>query len=201
MFEASTTLPPSQVLSALPKEAPTDSRRSGPLASGRAAPAQSLRPSKRSSSRTKASPSGQMPEVQGDAGSDAPARKSATPRAKPSNGPSSPAVEAAPPKPLDMAKVKLGMTHLAHKRFEQALKTFEEVLKETPGDRQTTQWLHVTYARQGLKQGDPDAAAEHYQRALEADETNHEARKFVREHSTKKRLNSLPFGRYFVKKS
>jgi Tfp pilus assembly protein PilZ len=201
MFESSTTLPPSKVLEALSKESPTESRKPAAPASSRAAAGQSLRPSTRSSSRNKASPSGQAPQAQDDAGNGEPTGKSLDPRAKPSDGPSSPAAEAVPPKPLDAAKLKLGMTHLAHKRFDQAIKTFEEVLKETPGDRQTTQWLQVTYARQRLKHGDPDGAAEHYQKALEADETNHEARKFVREHSTKKRLNSLPFGRYFVKKS
>jgi hypothetical protein len=32
------------------------------------------------------------------------------------------------------------------------------------------------------------------------DETHHEARKFVRDYGTKKRLTAIPFGRYFVKK-
>ena len=47
---------------------------------------------------------------------------------------------------------------------------------------------------------DDEGAAFHYQKALEVDEANHEARKFVRHYHTKKRLNALPFGRYFVKK-
>jgi uncharacterized protein (TIGR02266 family) len=199
MFEASTTLPPSKVLDALPKEAVADSRRTGPQASARAA-AQAAGPSVRSSARAKVSPSGQAPEPSAGAVGDEPGRKSLAPKAKTSNSQNPPA-QAVTPKPLDVVKLKLGMTHLAHKRLEQALKTFEEVLAETPGDRQATQWLHVAHARLRLKRSDPDGAADHYQKALEADENNHEARKFVREHHTKKRLNSLPFGRYFVKKT
>ena len=92
------------------------------------------------------------------------------------------------------------MTHLAHKHFEQAIATFEAMAKDNPGDRQALQWMHIAHARLRLKRNDEAGAAEHYQKALDSGEDNHEARKFVREHSTKKRLNSLPFGRYFVKK-
>jgi predicted negative regulator of RcsB-dependent stress response len=125
------------------------------------------------------------------------------------SGPASSAVEEpaqapgppAAPKPLDVVKLKLGMTHLVHKRIDQAIKTFAEILQETPGDKQTTQWFHIAHARLRIKNNDDNGAVDHYQKALEADENNHEARKFVREHHSKKRLNSLPFGRYFVKKS
>ena len=71
---------------------------------------------------------------------------------------------------------------------------------ENPGDRQAHQWLHIANARLRLKRNDEAGAAEHYQKALDAVEDTHEARKFVREHSSKKRLNSIPFGRYFTKK-
>jgi hypothetical protein len=92
------------------------------------------------------------------------------------------------------------MTHLAHKHFDQAIKTFELMLRDNAGDRGAQQWLQIAHARKCLKQNDEAGAAAHYQKALEAAEDNHEARKFVRDYSTKKRLNSLPFGRYFVKK-
>ena len=92
------------------------------------------------------------------------------------------------------------MTHFAHRRFDQAAKVFEELVTETNGDRPAKHWLHMSRARMRLKSNDDAGAAEEYQKALESDETNHEARKFVREYSTKKRLASLPFGRYFVKK-
>jgi uncharacterized protein (TIGR02266 family) len=106
-----------------------------------------------------------------------------------------------PPKPADPQKLKLGLTQLAHKNFEQAVKTFDELVQESPTSSEARQWLGVARARMSLKQDDPDGAAQHYQTVLDIDEHNHEARKFVREHSTNKRLNALPFGRYFVKKS
>lgn len=127
---------------------------------------------------------------------------------RPQSGNSLPALEpeagAAPAtpkplKPLDPTKLKLGMTHIAHRRFEHAIKLFEELVAES-GDKQAHYWLHMSRARLALKNNDEEHAAGHYQKALEIDESNHEARKFVRQHSTKKRLNALPFGRYFVKK-
>ena len=102
-------------------------------------------------------------------------------------------------KPLDPAKLKLGMTHVAHRRFEHAIKVFEELVAES-GDKQAQHWLHMSRARLQLKNNDDDGAANHYQKALEVDESNHEARKFVRQHRHKKRLNAMPFGRYFMKK-
>jgi uncharacterized protein (TIGR02266 family) len=113
------------------------------------------------------------------------------------------AEETPPPVPLtpaDPKKLKLAMTHFAHRRWEQAIKSFEELVAETGGDPQARHWLHMSRAKLHLKNNDMDAAAEHYAKALETDESNHEARKFVREHSAKKRLSALPFGRYFMKK-
>jgi tetratricopeptide (TPR) repeat protein len=110
------------------------------------------------------------------------------------------AAASTPPKPSDPAKLKLGMTHLAHKHHDQAIKTFEQMLRDNPGDRMAQQWLQITHARLRLKANDEAGAAAFYQKALEAAEDNHEARKFVREFASKKRLSALPFGRYFVKK-
>jgi uncharacterized protein (TIGR02266 family) len=107
---------------------------------------------------------------------------------------------AAAGKAANPAKLKLGVTHLAHKRFPLALKTFEEVLAESPNDRLAQQWVHLAHARMLLAKDETDAAMERYKKVLEIDESHQEARKFVREHSTAKRMNALPFGRYFVKK-
>ena len=107
---------------------------------------------------------------------------------------------AGPPTAPDPQKLKLAMTHFAHRRWDQAIRAFEELVAETGGDLQARHWMHMSRARLHLKNRDADAAAEHYKKALESDESNHEARKFVREHSAKKRLSALPFGRYFVKK-
>ncbi len=125
------------------------------------------------------------------------AARSKAPAGKSSGTPEQPAPAG---KPTDTAKLKLGMTHLAHKRFDQAIKTFEEVVAESPTDRAAQQWVHVPYARRYLKQDKEERALESYQKVLAIDETNGEARKWVRDYSEKKRLNALPFGRYFVKK-
>jgi uncharacterized protein (TIGR02266 family) len=174
MFEMSASLPPSRVLEALPSDpTPTPAAATPAAATApRPEPAPSRRPRPRAASGNVSPPAEER----------------------------APDAPAAPPKPTDQTKLKLGMQHLAHKHFEQAIATFEGMVKDNPGDRQATQWLHIAQARLRLKRNDQAGAAEHYQKALDVGEDNHEARKFVREHSSKKRLNSLPFGRYFVKK-
>jgi uncharacterized protein (TIGR02266 family) len=118
----------------------------------------------------------------------------------PSNKPTVPAAPV-PSRPPDPAKLKLGMTHLAHKHFDAAIKTFGEVVQDSGGNLEAHQWVLLAKARLAVHEGDPVAACEHYQNVLNIDEANHEARKFVREHHSKKRLESLPFGRFFVKKT
>ena len=105
-----------------------------------------------------------------------------------------------PSQPLDLEKLKLGMTHLAHKRFEQAMKVFTELAHDSYADPQAHIWLALSQARIKLRDNDEAAAAEHYRRVLALDETHHEARKFVRDYHAKRRLSAIPFGRYFVKK-
>jgi hypothetical protein len=105
-----------------------------------------------------------------------------------------------PSLPLDLEKLKLGMTHVVHKRFDQALIVFGELARDSHADPQPHTWLALTHARSKLRDNDEVAALEHYRRVLAFDESHHEARKFVREYHAKRRLTSLPFGRYFVKK-
>jgi tetratricopeptide (TPR) repeat protein len=227
MFETSAALPPSKVLDALPPtpsgattqramlvaeparqaslRAGATTQRSMPVAEPPRAPeragattqksmpaADSQRPT---SDRARATSQRSMPAAD--------SRPPRSERAGATSQKSMPAVE--PPasgtgKPLDATKLRLGMTHLTHKRLEQALKMFQELLQESPGDRQATQWLYTTHARMRLKSDDENGAVQYYQKVLEVDEDNHEARKFVREHHQNKRLGALPFGRYFVKK-
>ena len=106
----------------------------------------------------------------------------------------------APSLPLDPEKLKLGMTHLAHKRFEQALQVFAELARDSHAEPQPHLWLSLAHARVRLRDNDEAGAAEHYGRVLLIDEGHHEARKFVRDYHSKRRLSALPFGRYFVKK-
>jgi hypothetical protein len=111
-----------------------------------------------------------------------------------------PAAAPPPPKPTDQVELKVGMTHLARKRFVEATKHFNEMLSANPGDIEVTKWLHITEARRALAAGKEVAARTSYERALSVDENNMEARKFVREVDQRKKLEALPFGRYFVKK-
>jgi hypothetical protein len=105
-----------------------------------------------------------------------------------------------PSQPLDHEKMKLGMTHLAHKRFSQALQVFAELARDSHAEPQPHLWLSLTHARIRLRDNDEAGAAEHYRRVLAIDEGHHEARKFVRDYHSKRRLSAIPFGRYFLKK-
>lgn len=180
LSEMTVSLPPSQVLQALPPEPPGGTGRSSP----RLSQAVTARPGDVGDQAvaTKRAPSGPL------RGSDRTGRRSLRPRAP-------------TPMPLDPQKLKLGLSQLAHKSFDEAIKTFDQLVQEVPQNAEARQWLGVARARLAIKQGDEEAASGHYQSVLEIDEHNHEARKFVREYHATKRLKGLPFGRYFVKKS
>lgn len=154
---------------------------------------------------------GTVPPVVGStapaAGSTAPAEASstppdagATPTADPAAARTQPPAARTSGRPLDTERLRMGMTHLAHRRFLEAINVFSELSTESPQDPQPVLWRALARARLKLKDNDAAGAAEHYAQVLAIDEHNHEARKFVREHGQKKRLQSLPFGRYFVKK-
>lgn len=206
LFEMSASLPPSKVLDELPPAKDDDF--GAPIA--RAQPSASAQPdapahtdlSSRPSRRTGGGNVSRRPR-RADSGSVGAATEAVEASRRTGEQPTAEAAEATatPPKPTDPAKVKLGVTLLARKNFAQAISTFEAILKDNPGDLLMQQWVHIANARLHLANKDEASALEHYQKALAVDESNHEARKFVREHSTRKRLNSLPFGRYFVKKS
>lgn len=196
MFEAAASLPPNRLVDALP--AAPGARASTPALSRAAKASASSTPAKPRTSRAPA-----------DKGAPATNRPRAS--APPPDG-EAPATEAAaevasqpPPvrttgKPLDTEKLKVGMTHLAHRRLMEAINVFSELSNESPQDPQPVLWRALARARLKLKDNDASGAAEHYAQVLTIDENNHEARKFVREHGQKKRLEKLPFGRYFVKK-
>jgi uncharacterized protein (TIGR02266 family) len=182
MFEAAASLPPSKLLDALPPE-PGQSQRATRSSSGVPDARQtssSAPPSRRSGRASSSEASLVTGEVQ---------------TAKADGEPAAPPKSAADP-----SLIKLGMTHFARRRYEQAIKTFEQALSEAPGDRDAQAWVHRARASLAQKQGQDQAALEHYQKLLEVDENNLEARKFVREFHNKQRLAAIPFGRYFVKK-
>jgi uncharacterized protein (TIGR02266 family) len=111
-----------------------------------------------------------------------------------------PPAAAGPPKPSDPLLLKRLLSEFAHKHYEAALRTSREMLESNPGDPQALRWQHMCDARLARARNDEAAAAEHYALALPYDEENREAREYVRVHRRDKKLNSIPFGRYFTKK-
>ncbi|HEY2732566.1 MAG TPA: hypothetical protein VGI70_01205 [Polyangiales bacterium] len=107
---------------------------------------------------------------------------------------------AQPIKPTDPIKLKVLLTEFAHKRYEIALRHVREMLEDNPGDPQALRWQHMCNARLAVSRNDPIVAADQYEMALAYDEDNREAREYVRTHRRDKKLNSIPFGRYFTKK-
>jgi hypothetical protein len=111
-----------------------------------------------------------------------------------------PAAPAAPPRPSDPVLLKRMLSEFAHKHYDAALRTSREMLESNPGDPQALRWQHMCDARLARARNDEAAAADHYALALPYDEENREAREYVRTHRRDKKLNSIPFGRYFTKK-
>jgi hypothetical protein len=106
----------------------------------------------------------------------------------------------APPKPTDQVKLKLLITEFAHKHYDAVLRLARGMLEANPGDPQALRWQAMSEARLALGRSDEAAALGHYENALRYDEDNREAREFVRTHQREKKLQSIPFGRYFSKK-
>lgn len=107
---------------------------------------------------------------------------------------------APPPKPTDQIQLKIGISHLAAKRFGEAHKHLQKMLEANPGDPEVMKWLYTTMARKALASNDETGANEAYKKVLAISEDVHEARKFVRELEQRKKLEALPFGRFFAKK-
>jgi uncharacterized protein (TIGR02266 family) len=195
MFEMNASAPPGSVMASLPPA--EDSSRSGV----RRASGDPARTSASAPGSERAQAGGSAPA--GPFGSLAPRKKkksSAPPQTGEAAQGSQPAQPPAPPKPTDIAELAAGMTHLARKRFPEAIKHFQTMLADNPGDPEVGKWLHVTNARRALSTGDEKAAKAAYEKALAISEDVHEARKFVRELEHRNKLKAIPFSRYFMKK-
>lgn len=200
MFELNASAKPTAVrqtlTSAPPAAAPREAIPEGQAAGGESASSGVRRASSVPSEATRSSRSAQEPAPKRRTGSAPKMAAVEVPGAPPSSKPA-----AAPaPKPTDMERLKVGISHLAAKRFADAVKHLQAMLDDNPGDVEATKWLHVTHARKALAGGDEMAARASYEKVLAISEDVHEARKFVREHEHRKKLNALPFGRFFVKK-
>ena len=106
----------------------------------------------------------------------------------------------APAKPTDQLKLKQVLTNVAHKHYEAALAVTREMLADNAGDPQALRWQAMCCARLALQRGETQAARDFYEQLLQLDPNHREAREFIRVHERDRKLNALPFGRYFTKK-
>jgi hypothetical protein len=113
---------------------------------------------------------------------------------------SSPNVPVASGRPVDPLQLKLVLTNFAHRHYDAALRVATELLAGSPQDPQLLRWQAMCNARIARARNDEASTLEHYDRVLAFEPENREARDFVRTHRRTKRLNSIPFGRYFTKK-
>jgi uncharacterized protein (TIGR02266 family) len=138
-----------------------------------------------------------QPAARAPTGPIAPVQQSDAPGA---NGPSPSGQAPAQPGPTDLNRLKLVLNSLAHKHYDDAARLAREMLADNPGDPQVLKWQAVCFARMALTRNDIRAAAEQYEKVLQYEDNNREARDFVRTFQREQKLNALPFGRYFVKK-
>ena len=116
-------------------------------------------------------------------------------------GTSAPPPQAAEPPPApDPLKVKALLSNVARKQYDAALRITNELLEANPTDRQVQRWRALCYARIALTRNDNVLAAQAYETILEIDPNDREARDFLKAHERAKKLESLPFGRFFTKK-
>ena len=118
--------------------------------------------------------------------------------ADPSGAPEARSHEPAPAP--DPQKLKDLLSSVARKNYEGALRITNELLDASPNDRQVQRWRALCYARIALSRDDHALAAQAYATMLEIEPNDREAREFLKHHERAKKLESLPFGRFFTKK-
>ena len=105
-----------------------------------------------------------------------------------------------PPAAPDPQKLKDLLSSVARKHYDAALRITNELLEANPADRQVQRWRALCYARIALSRDDHALAAQAYATMLEIEPNDREAREFLKHHERAKKLQSLPFGRFFTKK-
>jgi uncharacterized protein (TIGR02266 family) len=152
-------------------------------------------PARQEGAQTSSSGAPRKRRQESDPTSASPSKRASAEPAAPPAAPPPP-----PPKPTDMLQLKIGMSHLAAKRFGEAHKHLQKMLEANPGDPEVIKWLYTTIARKAVQSNDEAGARQAYEKVLSISEDVHEARKYVRELEQRKRIESLPFGRFFAKK-
>jgi len=197
MLEHTPSLPPREVALRL-SQMPTQPVAAPTRASAAAAPVESLAPSSSGYRHAAAarrlhsndvtrpiSPSRTMRAIRGK-GSDL----SQAPEARSHEPPAAP----------DPQKLKDLLSSVARKNYDGALRITNELLEANPNDRQVQRWRALCYARIALSRDDHALAAQAYSTMLEIEPNDREAREFLKHHERAKKLESLPFGRFFTKK-
>lgn len=100
----------------------------------------------------------------------------------------------------DPEALKLGMAHLARRRYRDAQVVFREMLDTDPGDIDAQRWIHVACARRAVAKDQPEKAIGFYRKVLEVDPANREAKDKIATLERNAKLSNLPFGRFFAKK-
>jgi tetratricopeptide (TPR) repeat protein len=193
LLEASTSLPPREIgmrLSQLP--APSPARVS------RAPSTDAEDPQSESGYRHTATTRSRRDDITRPL---SPARARAQQTSAPAGSGSQPqAPVAAAPSPTDPEKLKTLLSNVAHKHYDAALRLADEMLAAAPNQPQVRRWRALCLARIALSRDDTKLAAQAYEAVLEIDPNDREAREYLKAHSRNKRLDSLPFGRFFAKK-
>jgi tetratricopeptide (TPR) repeat protein len=100
----------------------------------------------------------------------------------------------------DPRKLKVLLSNIAHKQYDLALRVADEILAAAPNEPQARRWRAICCARLALSRNDVALAVQAYEGVLELDPNDREASDYLRTHARTKKLDSLPFGRFFVKK-
>lgn len=105
-----------------------------------------------------------------------------------------------PAKPTDPLQLKELLSSVAHKHYGAALRIANQMLESNSGDVHARRWRALCHARIALGRNDVALAVKAYEAVLEVEPNDREAREYVKAHERAKKLESLPFGRFFTRK-
>jgi tetratricopeptide (TPR) repeat protein len=93
------------------------------------------------------------------------------------------------------------LKHIAHKRYDMAIKALNMALDADPREQEAKKWLLVCRARKLMEEGKRDEAVAFYRELIGMDRNHYEATREIGAFQKEKTLKAVPFGRYFIKSS
>jgi len=181
------------------REPPKPSSRQTNPGTSRSPAARSLRPpstSRSTASRAPEAPrASKAPEAPRTSTAPEAPRTSEAPAARDSMAPPTPKTEDMH-STREADQLKLGMTHLAHRRYREATGVFNDMISHDPADKDARLWLHMSEAREAAAAKRNDAAVAHYRKLLVVDPKNREATDKIKA----LQKSGGAFGRFFSKK-